>query len=69
MTKSTAAKERIRKILQSQLQQATTVLALMENGTVSTHEREVDTTKKSIANRKADIEGLKEALDQLDSLG
>ena len=66
------AKERIRTILQTQLNQATTILDLMEQGKVTTHEdvsgRNVDTTEQSIAKRKVDIKELNEAIERLDSL-
>lgn len=63
------AQQRIREILQKNLKHAGDIVALMEERKIFTRdEREVDTTARSIADRKIEIEGLKEALRQMDLL-
>jgi hypothetical protein len=58
--------ERIREILNEALDHETTVPDLMKRGAFKTHEKNVDTTKKSIADTTERIKKLKEALQRLD---
>jgi hypothetical protein len=58
--------ERIREILNEALDHETTVLDLMKRGQYKTHEKNIDTTKKSIADTTDRIKKLKEVLQRLD---
>jgi hypothetical protein len=58
--------DRIREILSEALDHETTILDLMKRGMWTTHEKDVDTTEKSIADTTDRIKKLKEALQRLD---
>jgi len=58
--------DRIREILNEAVDHETTVLDLMKRGQFKTHEKNIDTTAKSIADTTERIKKLREALDRLD---
>lgn len=61
--------DRIREIINEALDHETTLLDLMKSGKFTTHEKDVDTTAKSIADTTERIKKWKEALDRLDRQG